>query len=195
MIRFSYYNRIKRYIKRHIFNILFSKGFDKFGKNISIVNPDIIEGEKYISLEDKVSFNTGIWILALKQNSIIPKIIIKEGTTIGRFAHIVAINEIVIEQNVLIADKVYISDNLHSYDNPSIAILEQPIVFKGEVSIGENSWIGENVSIIGVKIGKHCVIGSNSVVTKDIPDFSVAVGSPAKVIKRYNFKIKKWERI
>jgi len=59
--------------------------------------------------------------------------------------------------------------------------------------IGEGSWIGTKVSIIGsVRIGKHCVIGANSVVTKDIPDFSVAVGAPAKVIKRYDFERKEW---
>lgn len=195
MIRFTYYNRVKRYFKRHIFNMLFSKSFYKFGKNISIVNPDIIEGEKYITLEDNVSFNTGMWILVLKQNNSIPKLIVQQGATIGRFVHIVAIDEVVIEKNVLIADKVYISDNLHGYTNPSIAIKEQPILFKGKVFIGDNSWIGENVSIIGAKIGKHCVIGANSVVTRDIPSFSVAVGNPAKVIKKYNFEMKIWEKI
>ena len=46
-----------------------------------------------------------------------------------------------------------------------------------------------------VKIGKHCVIGANSVVTKNIPDYSVAIGSPAKVIKKYNFESKKWVKV
>ena len=50
--------------------------------------------------------------------------------------------------------------------------------------------------IVGnVKIGKHCVIGANTVVTKDIPNYCVAVGSPAKVIKRYNFEIGEWESV
>ena len=46
----------------------------------------------------------------------------------------------------------------------------------------------------GVKVGEHCVIGANSVVTKDIPDYCVAVGMPARIIKRYNFKTNTWER-
>lgn len=50
--------------------------------------------------------------------------------------------------------------------------------------IGEGSWIGENVCVCGANIGKHCVIGANSVVTKDIPDYSVAVGCPARIIKK-----------
>ena len=76
-----------------------------------------------------------------------------------------------------------------------VHILHQPIVQKKEVRIGEGSWLGVGVSVIGASIGKHCVIGSNAVVTKDIPDYSVAVGNPAKVIKRYDINKQKWIRI
>lgn len=63
--------------------------------------------------------------------------------------------------------------------------MDQGIVQKGQkVYIGDGSYIGINTVIVGnVKIGKHCVIGANSVVTHDIPDYSVATGCPAKVIK------------
>lgn len=70
--------------------------------------------------------------------------------------------------------------------------MHQPLKVKAEVQIGDGSWIGENVSIIGEIVGKNCVIGANSVVTKDIPDFSVAVGIPAKIIKQYNQTTKQW---
>ena len=73
-------------------------------------------------------------------------------------------------------------------------ILKQKIKQIGTVVIGEGSWLGENVCVIGANVGKNCVIGANSVVTKDIPDYSVAVGVPAKVIKSYNFSSKKWEK-
>lgn len=64
------------------------------------------------------------------------------------------------------------------------------------VRIGEGSWLGTNVVVVGnVHIGKHCVIGANSVVTKDIPDYTVAAGIPCKVIKRYDFERKEWVRI
>ena len=66
---------------------------------------------------------------------------------------------------------------------------------KKPVIIGEGSWIGENVCIIGASVGKHCVIGANAVVTKDIPDYCVAVGTPAKIIKKYDTKIKKWIKV
>lgn len=61
------------------------------------------------------------------------------------------------------------------------------------VSIGDGSYIGINTVIVGnVKIGKHCVIGANSVVTKDVPDYCVAVGSPVKIVKKYS--INGWNR-
>ncbi len=192
MITFSDYNKIRRYIKRNIFTFLFSKSFKKFGKKVYFIDPDIIEGEKYISLDDNVSFGSKTWLSALNYRDENPEILIKKGTIIGRFAHIIAINEIVIDENVLISDKVYISDNLHQYKDTNTPIIEQEILFKDKVYIGKNSWIGENVSIIGVTIGQHCVIGANSVVTTNIPDYCIAVGVPAKVIKRYTFNDNKW---
>jgi len=194
-MKFSLYNKIRRYAKRHLFTLLFGSSFKKYGQKVSIVDADIIEGEEFISLGDNVSFNSKVWLLALKQGNVEPSLVVQDGATIGRFAHIVAIKDVLIGQNVLIADKVYISDNIHAYMDIKSSIIEQKILFKGSVCIGENSWIGENVSIIGAKIGKHCVIGANSLVNSDMPDYSIAVGAPAKVIKKYDFEEKKWKKV
>jgi len=99
-----------------------------------------------------------------------------------------------LEKNVGTAYNVFITDSSHEYDDISKTIWNRT-KFIGAVIIGENTLIGSNVCIFGAKIGRHCVIGANSVVTKDIPDYSVAVGSPARIIKKYNFKTKKWERV
>ena len=119
---------------------------------------------------------------------------IGNGCVIGHFNEIYSTHSIVIENHVLTADRVYISDNIHGYENIEIPILHQPIVQKKEVRIGEGSWLGVGVSVIGASIGKHCVIGSNVVVTKDIPDYCVAIGIPARIIKRYNPEVGKWLR-
>lgn len=192
MIPFSFYRRAVNTLRRRCFALFFSRTFKRFGKNVAIIAPDIIEGERYISLGDYVSINSKAWLLALRQNDTLPQLDIGERTTIGRFAHIVALREVIIGNNVLIADKVYISDNLHAYEDTTTPIKDQPILFRARVEIGDNSWIGENVSIIGASIGKHCVIGANSVVTHDIPDYSVAIGAPARVIKRYNSLTREW---
>ena len=70
------------------------------------------------------------------------------------------------------------------------------IEYGAAITVGDNCWLASNVTVCpGVKIGKNCVIGAGSVVTKDIPDYSVAVGNPAKVIKRYDINKQKWIRI
>ena len=113
---------------------------------------------------------------------------IGKGSEIGERCRISIANSLVIGEKVLLSPNVYITDCDHEYRNIDIPVIDQGIVQKGQkVSIGEGSYIGINAVIAGdVKIGKHCVIGANSVVTKDIPDYCVAVGSPARVIKQYN---------
>ncbi len=82
-----------------------------------------------------------------------------------------------------IAEFVSIRDYDHEFADPNVPIRKQGLR-GGPISIGDDCWIGRSVMITGnVKIGRGCVIGANSVVTKDIPEFSVAVGAPARVIK------------
>ena len=186
---------IKVKIQKVIFLIFYKSSFYKFGKNSTILYPFRINGAKFISISNKVHVNEGSWILALKINDKKPIINIGEGSYIGRFAHIVGVSKVEICANVLIADKVYISDNLHDYKDISMPIKEQGIVAKSPVIIGDSTWLGENVCVIGASVGKHCVIGANSVVLSDIPDCCVAVGSPAKVIKRFNKSTGNWEKV
>ena len=102
--------------------------------------------------------------------------------------HIGCINKVTIASGVLIAGNVLIEDHYHGDVSSSEADIEpnkRILKSRGEISIGENVWIGENVVIMpGVSIGRGCVIGANSTVTKSIPDYAVAAGSPAKIIRR-----------
>jgi len=169
--------------------------FALFGDRSIIYKAARIMGAANISIGKSVTINMGAYLYALEIAEQKPKLIIGDGVTIGFYSHIVAVDEVIIEKNVLIADKVYIGDNSHIYDDIQIPIIEQGVRSTGKTEIGEGSWIGDNVSIVSSKIGKHCVIGSNSVVNKDIPDYCVAVGNPAVVVKRYNFENRKWERV
>ena len=123
------------------------------------------------------------------------KLIIKEGVNIGQGAHIIACSELVIENNATLSSYVFISDCHHSYDDIETRIMRQPLVVK-QVHIGEGCLIGRGVAILaGASVGKHSVIGANSVVTGKVPDYSVACGIPAKVIKKYDFEKKEWVKI
>jgi acetyltransferase-like isoleucine patch superfamily enzyme len=170
--------------------------FRHFGKKSLILCPLQIDGKKNISVGNHVVVGRYSWLAAMPlTDNNKPQLVIGDNCSIGNFNHIYATSEIIFENSVLTADKVYISDNLHSYEDISRPIIEQPIKQLKKIRIGEGSWIGENVCIIGASIGKHCTIGANAVVTKDIPDYCVAVGSPARVIKRYNFETQEWEKV
>jgi acetyltransferase-like isoleucine patch superfamily enzyme len=98
----------------------------------------------------------------------------------------------VIGDHVLTANNVYISDNLHGYEDVTRPIMHQRVRFKKVVVIGDGCWIGENACIIGATIGRNSIIGANAVVTCDIPDYAVAVGIPAVVIRRFDQQLQQW---
>lgn len=89
---------------------------------------------------------------------------------------------------------VYVSDNVHEYEDITQPIHKLPVKQLKKVILGEGCWIGEHACIIGASIGKHSVVGANAVVTHDIPDYCIAVGTPAYIIKRYNQDTHKWEK-
>lgn len=121
---------------------------------------------------------------------------------INDYVHINALKSVRIGDNVLIASKVFITDLAHgSYKGdendslPETVVKDRPLS-SNPVFIGNNVWIGELCSILpGVTIGDNSIIGANSVVTKSIPGNCIAVGNPAKIVKKYNPNTKQWERV
>ena len=164
------------------------------GRKVRIVCPLRITGHRNISIGNKVIVNYKTWLAAEPLTGMDCLLEIGDGCMIGNFNHIYATHSIKIGKNVLTADKVYISDNLHQYVDIHVPVMHQPVIQNGTVSIGDGAWLGENVCVLGAHIGKQCVIGANSVVTNDIPDYCVAVGSPAKIIKRYCLKEGAWKK-
>ncbi len=171
--------------------ILYKNKFSICGKNNRIYKILRIDGIQNISLGSNIIIKDMAWLYTGNN----AELTIQSNCEIGHFFHIVAIKKVIIQESVLIADKVFISDGTHDFSNIDIPIREQGISSTTKITIGSGSWIGENVSILGASIGKQCVIGSNAVVTHSIPDYSIAVGNPAKVIKRYNSKINEWQKV
>lgn len=185
--------RIYLSLRWRIWYIVNKPKFKQLGLKSFISKPLSIEGIQNISVGNNVYVAYKTWLGAMPHTGFKDcELIIGDGCRIGNFNHIYATKSIRLGKNVLTADKVYISDNLHGYEDISMPIIQQQIKQIETVTIGDNAWIGENVCILGANIGRHCVIGANSVVTKDIPDYCVAVGAPAKIIKRFCFEKNEW---
>ena len=152
-----------------------------------------VDGYKRISIGTQVYINDKTWLACrpLTGNNDC-SISIGDGTYVGRFCHIYATSKIEIGKKVLMADKVYLSDNVHGYQNISQPVIDQPVEQLNPVIIMDGAWLGENVCVIGATVGKNSVVGANAIVTKNIPDYCVVVGSPAYIIKRFNFETNQW---
>lgn len=166
--------------------------FARFGRRVRIVWPLRIVGSRYLHLEDDVTVQYGAYIAVLKLGATAPKLSIGRGTQVGNYAHLICTGSIAIGEQVLLADRVYIADNRHEYADVTRPIMQQPLRQLPPVEVGAGSWIGENVCILGCRVGRHCVIGANSVVTRDIPDHCVALGAPAVPVRRFCAATGRW---
>jgi acetyltransferase-like isoleucine patch superfamily enzyme len=169
-----------------------SRLFKHIGENCILGKHSIYLGEQYISIGKNTSFGdygmlTAYEQYAHTQQTFTPHITIGENCCIGAQSHITAINSITIGNNVLTGPRILITDNAHgtsTTDNLEISPIDRPIYSQGSVTIEDNVWIGELSTILkGVRIGKGSIVASNSVVTKDVPPYSVVAGNPAKVVK------------
>ena len=114
-----------------------------------------------------------------------PALVIGDGTKIVGGSVFSAASSIRIGSKVLMARNAYIADHQHAFSDTSRAVLDQGIERVAPVEIGDGAWLGENVVVgPGVTIGRGSVIGANSVVLRDVPEYSVAVGTPARVVRR-----------
>lgn len=144
----------------------------------------------------------GLWLAAIdsyKEQKFYPRIEIGDDVDIGQYVHIGCVNHISIGNHVLMGSKIYITDHNHGVytgnkqNSPNVPPKERPLTTGKEVIIEDNVWIGEFVTILpGVRIGYGSIIESHTTVTHDIPPKSIAVGSPAKVVKKWDEEIKAW---
>lgn len=160
------------------------------GKNINIKLPIYTHGLENVSIGYNLHAGERLKLRTFnnwKGNRMNPKIIIGNNVNIESDCHISAIQEVIIEDNVLIASFVFISDHSHGRLAPEemdIPPIDRPLFSKGPIKICKNVWLGEKVIVLpGVTIGEGSIVGAGAVVTKDIPPFSVAVGNPARIIK------------
>ena len=126
-------------------------------------------------------------------NNGVGPVIIGDRTKIGLSNTI--IGPVTIGNDIRLAQNITLSGLNHNYEDASMPIHVQG-VSTSPIVIEDESWIGANVVVVaGVTIGKHSIVAAGSIVTKDIPPYSVAVGNPARVLKQYNHQTKVWEKV
>lgn len=178
------YKQKKRNLGAKIYTQIIKHFFACFGKSSYIFPLSVsLKGLDRITIGSHVSFGEGLQLTTWEQGTIR----IDDGCTIRANCHITAANQIIIGKNLLTGTNVLITDNSHgSFVREQLDIHpeERPLISKGPVTIGNNVWLGNNVCVMpGVTIGDGAIIGANSVVTHDVPTYSMAAGIPAQVIK------------
>lgn len=172
--------------------LLYKLFLGKVGNLTYIGKPMFIEGRKNIEIGNRTRIFPGIRLEAIGFG----KIKIGNNTAIEQNVHITSMEkELCIGDNVTILANTFITNIDHEYGDIEKSVLEQDCVIKDTV-IGEGCFIGYGAAIqAGTRLGKHCIVGTNSVVRGEFDDYSVIVGAPARVVKRYNLNTQKWERI
>ena len=194
ILSYTHLRRISNVIKpiiSHIYTGMIRNEFQHLGcDSVISYKAKKLKGMNHISVGNNAQFSDGITLTAwdsymdIKYN---PSIVIGDNCRFGSNSHISAINSIKIGNNLLTGSNVLITDNAHGKSDDETTCIppsKRTLFSKGPICIGNNVWIGNNVCILpGVRIGDGVIIGANSVVTKDIPAYTIAAGIPAKVIE------------
>lgn len=169
-----------------------------FGRHSKVIRPMRIIGKRFIHIgSDSIIMHDARIeaVYSYAGESFSPCIKIGDNVDIQQRVHITCAESVVIGNNVSILPDVLITDIHHPYADIMLPPKMQHLEHK-PVIIGKETIIGMGARILpGVKIGKHCCIGTNAVVTSDIPDYSVAVGIPAIVVKKYDFEQRNWCKV
>ena len=179
-------NRLFNLLYRFKAAVYYRWTFGSFGKGSYLRTPCYLANTHFMHIGNKSFVAKGARLEAVVTGPHRrPELRIGDNVNIEQYAHITCHNRIIIGSNVSIAPMCSITDSTHPIDGVGDGSLGSKLLDDdSEVSIGEGTMIGVGSVILpNVHIGMRCVIGANSVVTGDIPDRSVAVGAPARVIR------------
>lgn len=185
---------------RHIYwrfksRVLYSLMFKRFGIKSVIYRPMLICNADCIEIADRVSIWDGVRLEVVRDPyGRTPSLTIGSNTNIEQDVHIVCHNRVMIGRDVSITGRCAIVDVTHPYQDISAGKIGSLIADEDSfVEIGDGAFLGYGAVILpNVRVGKRCVVGANSVVTRDVPDFSVVAGAPARVIKVYSHELQQW---
>ncbi|MFR0716563.1 DapH/DapD/GlmU-related protein [Enterobacterales bacterium BD_CKDN230030183-1A_HGKHYDSX7] len=169
--------------------LLYKAFFGRFSMPSYIGAPTFLLKPKHIYVGKRVRIFPGLRAECHGQG----RIVLHDNISIGQNFHIIAGAELNVRSGCLISSNVFITDIDHTFDNPSIPVFDQPDKIRRTV-IGENCFLGIGVRVqAGTTLGTGCVVGANSVIRGNFPDYCMIVGTPGRVVKRYDFVTGKWQ--
>lgn len=190
---FSIHNKLYNKIKwsyRIIYSHVIASKFARCPKSVLFEKLGLLEGAKYIEIGEESTFQRDLYLTAwdyYKGQSFSPKLIIGKKCSIGAWNHITCVNSISIGDGFLSGKWVTITDNSHghsTFEDSQITPSLRKVYSKGPVIIGKNVWIGDKSTILpNVTIGDGVIVAANSVVTKDVPAYTIIAGNPANIVK------------
>lgn len=190
-----FFNRIIRSFRWLYWRNKFGSTSSKvlIGSHVTFQHPNLLHFGKGVGIGKHTYFLPCTRFAGI---SYTPQIIIGDYCSIGIRNSFAAIDKVQIGNNVLFAGYVHITDHSHGYEDINLPVKKQKLISKGPVIIEDDCWLGFGCEILsGVHIGKHSIVAARAVVTKDVPDYSIVAGNPAKIIKKYNFETRQWERV
>lgn len=167
------------------YTLLQKQRFGNFGKGSRIYPHVSLNLPSGIHIGEGVVIREHVWLNTKgRREDGEPVLVIGDRAYIGRCVQINAWHKVIIEPEALISDRVYISDADHRFEDTKVPVMMQGDYFKGSVILGAGCWIGVGAVILpGVRVGRNAVVGANAVVTRNVPDCTIAVGVPARVIR------------
>jgi acetyltransferase-like isoleucine patch superfamily enzyme len=170
-----------------VFSLASSGAFASFGSHSVLEPPVRLSGEGRIAIGSGVYVGAGSWLQTLGEEDAEIALAIGDGTSIAGSCVLSAATSVRLGESVLLARNVYVADHIHAYRNTAVPVLAQGLDRVEPVEIADGAWLGQNVVVCpGVRIGRGAVVGANSVVVDDVPDHSLAVGAPARVVREFS---------
>ena len=173
------------------------------GRGVVIDYTACVQSSRFMTIDDFTWLQRHVQLTSplIEMKAPPPGPVLKIGkrVQIGPRCFFSAVNDIVVEDDALFGQNVYMADHSHAYESPATPIKDQGLTPYGRLRVGKGAWIGVNAVIIAagkdVTIGPGAVISANSVVTRSVPARTVVAGSPARVIKRYDEAAGRWRPV
>jgi acetyltransferase-like isoleucine patch superfamily enzyme len=171
--------------------------FGAYGHNTWIAPPGRVSLPSSVFLGDDITILERSFLSVVAAvPGVTPKLTIGDRTSIGAQSHIACVGEIDIGPEVLTAARIFIGDTYHRYEDPDLAVIDQPMAEPEKVTIGRGSFLGIGSAVLmGVTVGEHAYIGAGAVVTTDVEPHTLVVGNPARPVRRWDPRAGEWTRL